>query len=322
MNRIFEEILDVLAEANKAMSSQEITDELRNRGIRLEPRTVRYHLGKMESLGFIKKSVNGKRKITEKGIEELRRRSVFERLGEFSERIEYNVYFCTFDIFRMRGTVPTNIAIIDKNLFDRAIEIIKEVSESKLLISRLISVGDEGQKLGGVEIPDGKFGIAVISNTLYDVLMRNAGVSVTAEYAGLLHWERDQPKGFTELISYAGTTLSPGWLFIKSGLTSVFEAVKGSGEIITAIRSFSRYATDIVREEVARAESKGIRGVISISYPSDRFLSLPPGNRARLIVSAGLNYLSPLHEVGIDIDLRINEGFVEYTEFEEPEKIA
>ena len=321
MSRIFAEILDVLAESDRAMSSQEITDELRIRGIKLESRTIRYHLTKMEKMGLISRVANGKREITKKGLEELKRKSVFERLGEFSERIEYNVYFCTFDFYSMKGTVPTNVAILDKKHFEKALQILQEVSKSKILISNLIVLCDEEENMGGIDIPKGKFGIGVISNTIYDVVMRSVGVSMVAEFAGLLHYEKYKPQGFTELISYSGTTLSPGWLLINSGLTSVYKAVRsGKGDVITAIRSFSKYAVEIIKEETALAKARGIGGIISISHPSDRSFSLPAGSRARLIVSAGLNYLAPLYECNLKPELRINEAFLEFKEFKPLDK--
>ena len=321
MSRVIAEILDVLAESDKPMSSQEITDELRFRGIKLESRTIRYHLTKMEKMGFITRVANGKRTITKKGLEELRRKSVFERLGEFSERIEYNVYFCTFDLYSMKGTIPTNVAILDKKHFERTLEILQEVSNSKILISNLVVMGDEGENIGGISIPKGKFGVGVVSNTIYDVIMRSAGVSMVAEFAGLLHYENQKPQGFTELISYSGTTLSPGWLLINSGLTSVYRVVKrGRGDIITAIRNFSKHAVEIVKEELSLAKARGIDGVISIVYPSDRKFSLPTGNRARIVVSAGLNYLAPLHECNLKPELRINEAFIELKEFRSLDK--
>lgn len=45
----------------------------RKRRLLLESRTVRYHLKKLEKAGLIGKTVNGKSRITLKGIEELRR---------------------------------------------------------------------------------------------------------------------------------------------------------------------------------------------------------------------------------------------------------
>ncbi len=321
VSTIIDEILSVLAD-NNSMSSKEIASELKLRGISLEARTIRYHLKKMEEKGLITKTENGKRKITSKGLKELKRKSAFDRLGEFSERIEYNAYFCNFDLYRMEGTVPTNLAIIDKNKYDEAMEILSEMQDFKFLVHKFIAIADEGERLGDVKIPKGKFGIACISNTIYDVILKYTGVLLTPEFAALLSCERGEIKGITELISYTGTTLSPGWLFLRSGLTSVYKCLKtGSGEIITAIRSFSGYAIDIVKEEMQLAKSRGFGGAIYVLHPSSKLFKLPPGKRARFIVAAGLNYLAPLQELGFNPKMKVIEAFIDFSNFKSIDNI-
>ncbi|WP_456468642.1 NrpR regulatory domain-containing protein [Archaeoglobus sp.] len=314
-----EEIISILEESG-ALSSNEIEKELKLRGINIRARTVRYHLKKLEERGLIKRNSNGKAELTEEGLRELKRKSAFERLGEFSERIEYNVYFCNFDLYTSTGLVPTNIAFIDKNDFEKVINTINEFSEFPYLVSNLITIIDEKERIGNATVENGKFALGTISNTIFDVILRAAGVNTYPEYAALLSIEDMQPKGITELISYVGTTLSPGQLFLRSGLTSVSSIPNsGRGEIIVAIRSFSRYAMDIARRELELAESKGFGGIIKMLHPADRRFGLPAGSRARLIVSAGLNYLAPLYESGISLDIRVNEFFVDYKEFRNPD---
>ncbi len=315
-----EEILSILEESG-ALSSKEIEEELRLRGISITARTVRYHLKKLEERGLVRKN-GGKTELTEEGAKELKRKSAFDRLGEFSERIEFNVYFSNFDLYTLTGSIPTNVAFIDKKWFEDVVSILRDFSSFPYLVSNRIVIAEEYEDLGGREIPEGKFAVGVVSNTIFDVVLRNAGINTYPEYAALLSVEELQPKGITELISYVGTTLSPGLLFIKAGLTSVLETHRtGRGEILTAIRSFSRYAMDIARKVLELAESKGFGGIIKMLHPADRRFGLPAANRARLIVSAGLNYLAPFHESGIPLEIRVNEFFVDYRELREPEKI-
>lgn len=310
-----EEILSVLEESG-ALSSKEIELELRKRGYNIRARTIRYHLKKLEERGLVRKNSNGKTELTEKGEKELKRKSAFERLGEFSERIEYNVYLSNFDLYTLSGLVPTNFAFIDKSLFERTMEIVEECISQPISISNRIFIAEEGESLGGYTVPKNSFALGVISNTIYDVILKTAGVNTTPEYAGLMSVENMEARGLTELISYFGTTLSPGLLLLKAGLTSVYSACKtGRGEIIVAIRSFSRYAMDIARRELEIAESKGLRGVIKILHPSDRIFGLPAANRARLVVSAGLNMIAPLFENGIIPEVRVNEFFVDFRDF-------
>ncbi|MEM4456151.1 MAG: NrpR regulatory domain-containing protein [Archaeoglobaceae archaeon] len=310
-----EEILEILSEFGP-LSSQEIEKELQSRGFEIRSRTVRYHLKKLELRGLVSKNDYGKSQITTKGMEFLRGVKTSERLGEFTERIELNVYSCDFDIFRMKGKVPTNVAFIRKENFENCIRILEEMENFPFLIHRGVFIADEGEELGGKTVPQGLFAIVTISNTIYDVLLRSAGVNTYPEFSALVGVEKMIPKRILELISYAGTTMSPGWLLLRSRLTSVSSILRtGDGIIISAVRSFSRYAIDIVVRNVELASSKGFGGVLAILHPSDKRFSLPTGKRARLFVSAGLNHLAPIHEMGIEMDVRVNEILLEFTKF-------
>ncbi|NHW88356.1 MAG: DUF128 domain-containing protein [Archaeoglobales archaeon] len=312
---IEEEILDILAEFGP-LSSQEIEKELQNRGFSITSRTVRYHLKKLEQRGLVNKGDHGKSQITLEGIDFLKGLKAFERLGEFSERIEINVYSSDFDIYRMKGKVPTNLAIIKKEEFEKCVEVLAEMEDFPFIIYNGVFFADEGEEIDGKKIPNGHFGIATISNTFYDVLLKSAGINTYPEYAALLRVENMVPSRIMELISYVGTTMSPGWLLLRSGLTSVSSVLKnGSGVIISAVRSFSRYAIDIALRTVETASSRGFRGVLAVLHPSDRRFSLPFGKRARIITSAGLNHLAPIHEMGIDMEIRVNEVLLEFSKF-------
>ena len=315
--RVQREILRVLADADKPLSSREIAEELRKIGIYLDARTVRYHLQKLDEKGLTAKPKKYKRVITEKGREKLRRSLVYERLEEFSERVEYNIYTSTFSLDTLKGTIPTNVAIIDKEKSEKALRILSEVSHVGVSTSNLVAVYDEGEHCGELLVPEGKFVIAAVSNTLIDAILMKAGVTTKPEIASLLHISDGEPEGFSEMISYKGITLSPGWLMIKAGLTSVYKlATEGSGDVIAAVRSFSVYTLDTVKKELRRAEKAGIGGILSISPPPNH-LSLPwlSTRRGEVLILAGVNYLAPLEELGLKPDIRINEYFIDFTEF-------
>lgn len=310
-----EEILEILSEFGP-LSSQEIERELRSRGFEISSRTVRYHLKKLELKGLVSKNDHGRSQITTKGIEVLKSIKTSERLGEFTERIELNVYSCDFDIFRMRGKVPTNVAFIKKENFEKCVQILEEMENFPFLIYPGVFIADEGEDLSGKIVPRGFFAIVTISNTIYDVLLRSAGVNTYPEFSALVGVEKMVPKRILELISYAGTTMSPGWLLLRSRLTSVSSILRtGDGIVISAVRSFSRYAIDIVVRNIELASSKGFGGVLAILHPSDKRFSLPTGKRARLFVSAGLNHLAPIYEMGIEMDVKVNEVLVDFTNF-------
>lgn len=307
-------ILQILNESGFA-SSYRIAEKLKSRGLNLDSRTVRYRINRLVEMGLVKKQSRGAF-ITDEGLQKLKIRNVFGRLGEFSEKIDENVFTCTFNLAGMKGTVPTNTAIIDKSHYEKVRDLIIETSKAPFIVSELLVVRDEGEEIEGYSIPEGHFAISVISNTIYDVILRNAGINLQTEFAGLLFW-KNGPLGITDVISYRGTTLSPGLLLMRSGLTSVWRAVKDEGYIIVAIRSLSRYALEIAKIEMERAHARGLKGLINAGEAEAEFCN--SNLRAMLVISAGLNYIAPIVENGIHGELLVNELQIDYREFRKPD---
>jgi hypothetical protein len=309
------EILRTISESRTGLKVNEVEKALKERGLNFSERTLRNRLEKLANEGILEKG-NSTWVLTDKGKEILNSRTVFERLGEFSETLEYNLLRSTFNLYTMEGTVPTSIAIIEKDKVDEALKILEPVLNSEISTSNLAVVFDEGEIVDTVEIGKGKVGIGTISSTIYDIIMLNIGVIFSVEYAGLLKYVKARPYGLVELINYSGTTISPGLLFIRGGYTSVYDVIrKGEGFVVTAIRSFSPYALEEVRNEVLLAEARGIGKTIAISPPMDNIFGIPTGKRAMIIFQAGINQLAPLYELGFRPELRINEALIEIKEF-------
>ncbi len=319
-DRIPIEILKTLMDTDKPLSCREITKILNRRGVDVSEKTVRKYIKILTEKGYIRMS-SSRATITEQGTETLKRATVFERLGEFRELVEYNMFNSTFSLYTLDGTVPTNLAIVDKDKVDECLELMKTVADAGLTTSRLIIVVDEEENLGIIEIPKGKVGIGTISSTIYNVIMLNVGVVLGSEFAGLLQYKNSKPVGFTEMINYSGTTISPGLLFIRGGYTSVYEVARtGNGYVVTAVKSFNEYAYESVEREIMLANARGITGVLTISLPMDNKLNLPVYKKALLIVLAGVNHLAPLYEKGLNPELKINEVLVDFKEFKDIDK--
>ncbi len=316
------EILRALADSNRALSNQEILRHLKRRGIEVSEKTVRNRIERLSKMGYVEKTRSSKIAITADGLRVLNQVTVFERLGEFSELVEFNMFNSTFNLYTLDGTVPTNVAIVDKDLADRALEIMKDVADAGLTTSRLVVLADEEESLGVIEIPRGKVGIGTISSTIYNVIMLNIGVVLGSEFAGLLYYEDFKPVGFSEMINYSGTTISPGLLFIRGGYTSVYEVARnGKGYVVTAIKSFNEYAYESVEREIMLANARGISGVLAISSPMDNLLNLPTYKKALLIVLAGINHLAPLYEEGLDPEMMINQALIDFKAFRDIDHI-
>lgn len=314
------EILRALAEAGEAVSIREILLLLKKRGIRITEGAIRKNLEKLSLMGYISKD-GTKVDITKDGLRSLNQATIFERLGEFKDLVEYNMLYSTFDLYTLSGTVPTNVVVVDKDRIEESLRIMKSVADANLVTSRYIVMAEENENLGGITIPQGKVGIGTISSTIYNVIMLSCGVVLGSEFAGLLYYENYEPIGISEIINYSGTTISPGLLFIRGGYTSVYEVAEtGKGYVLTAIKSFNEFAIEVVEREIALADARGIRGVLTTSLPMDNRLKLPVYKKALLITLAGINYIAPLFERGIGPELRINETLVEFSEFKNIDK--
>ncbi len=315
------EILKTLADTGKPLSCREITKILNKKGINVSERTVRKYVTNLMRKDCIKMG-SSKATITEQGMETLKRATVFERLGEFRDLVEYNMFNSTFSLYTLDGTVPTNLAIVDKDKIDKCLELMKTIADANLTTSRLIMVVDEEETLDIIEVPKGKMAIGAISSTIYNVIMLNIGIVLGSEFAGLLKYENSKPVGFTEMINYSGTTISPGLLFIRGGYTSLYEVARtGNGYVVTAVKSFSEYAYEFVEREVMLANARGITGVLTISSPMDNKLNLPVYKKALLIVLAGVNSLAPLYEKGLNPELKINEILLDFKEFKDIDRL-
>ncbi|RLI82028.1 hypothetical protein DRP07_06060 [Archaeoglobales archaeon] len=319
---VYLEILRVISEARMGLRVNEIEKMLRERGLKLSEKTIRNRLEKLLKDGFLEKD-NASWLLTEKGREVLTTKMVFERLGEFSETVEYNLLRSTFNLYTMEGTVPTSFAIIDKDKFEKAMEILALVLNSEVSTTNLVAVFDEGEIADSIVVENGKVALGTISSTIYDIIMLNIGVVLKVEYAGLLKYVGSKPYGLVELINYSGTTISPGLLLVRAGYTSVFNVVKsGDGFVVTAIRSFNPHALEEVRNEVILAESRGIGKVIAITPPMTDIFGIPTGRRAMMMFQAGINQLSPLYELGLDPELKINQALIDFKIFKRVNKLT
>ncbi len=306
------EVLKILEKRMKA-SIKEILNDLRQVNPDIDRKLLREVVREMVNEGLATNTEENLA-ITDLGIEFLKKSTVFDRTNGFKEIIQLEVFMSTFDLYKMKGTVPVHMVIIDKDLVDKTLEIMLEVYDSNLVVSDLITLADEGEKIGFTEIPEEKVGIAVVSNTIYDVIAKNIKIDIESSSAGLLHHFRLKPRGLVELISYSGTTISPSVLFLRGRYTSVLEIVrKGSGYSIADVKEVSPHMMNILERELYLADARGIRGAVAVIMPRRESFGIYEGKRAKLVVVTGLNYFAPLFELGYNPDVRANETIFEFT---------
>lgn len=317
---LFVEILKILKGYKKPLSFREVSNSLKQRDLEVERKKLKNLIETMIKEGYLKQENKGF-VITNLGMDVLMKCTVFERLDEFVEVIHYNLHMATFDLYKMKGTVPINIAMIDKNKVDDALEIIDRLAHSKLVVSDLMQIFDEDETVGDIVIQSGKVGIVTISTTVYDVIARNINVILEPYAAGLLHYSNFKPNGLVELISYKGLTISPGLLFIRGGYTSVLRTIKtGDGYAICDLKNVSVHMVKLIERELFLAEARGISNAIAVVYPRKLPFDLLIDRRAKLIFPSGLNYFAPLQEAGFNPEMRINETLIEITKLKPVEE--
>lgn len=309
-------ILKILSKETDPLGASIISRYLKDFGIDLSERTVRYHLKLMDERGLTKGIGKEGRLITEKGIEELNNALVSDKVGLVSTKIDTLSYLTSLDLKNRKGKVVMNVSMLDKSDYKKALKIMKDIFKAKLCTSDLVTVAYENEKLGEIEVPPGKVGFGTICSITLNGVLIKAGIPVDSKFGAILQMKDFCPYRFTELITYEGSSLDPLEIFIKSRMTSVREtALMGSGKILAGFREVSAIALTGVNEVVEELKKIGIYGVLVVGRPSQLVLEMPVGsNRVGIVVAGGLNPIAALEEVGIETGSRAMSTMVDFSE--------
>src|SRR4030042_2745538 len=119
--------LKVLRDCKEPLGARLISQRLKNYGVDLGERAVRYHLKWMDERGLTQLIGRDGRLITERGIEELGDALVRDKVGLAFTRIELLAFRTNFNWNKGTGTVPVNISFFRKDKFRKALEEMKPV---------------------------------------------------------------------------------------------------------------------------------------------------------------------------------------------------
>jgi len=305
MDRTLIAILKVLEKhQNGPLGSREISRQLKLHGVELTERTVRYHLRIMDERGLTRVFGKEGRKITEKGLEELRNARVSERVGFIISKIETLSYQTDFDLESQTGNVILNVSFFPEEKAGEAVRIMKPVFSSPYVMSDRVVVATGGESIANMLVPEGMVGIGTMCSVTVNGIFLRASVPVTSKFGGLLQIEGGEPSRFVSLISYDGSSMDPHLVFIKSGMTSVPDAVRhGSGNILASFREIPVVCVEKARELQGRLRSIGIGGILLVGNPNQPLVQMPVGiDRAGMIVVGGLNPVAALEEAGISTE--------------------
>jgi len=308
-------ILKVLDSSPGPVGGRLIAERLKEHGVALSERAVRYHLRLMDERGLTELVGNQDgRVITEKGLAEIRSALVRDKVGFAITKIELLAFRTSFDWQQRTGGVPVNVSFFARAAFTEALRAMRPVFEAGLCVSRLAAAASAGERIGDLIVPEGRVGLATVCSIVINGALLKAGVPMDSRFAGILQLSRRKPLRFTEVIHYNGCSLDPTEIFIKARMTSVGAAVAGgSGEILANFREIPAMCLPLVERVLRGLEDAGIKGVLvtgNVSEPVCETAVEP--NKMGLVLVGGLNPVAAAQEAGIEAENHSMSTVVDY----------
>ncbi len=318
-------ILRVVDSAGRPVGGRVIAERLKEHGVALTERAVRYHLRLMDERGLTALVGNQDgRVITEKGLAEIKSALVRDKVGFAITKIELLAFRTTFDWQSRTGGVPVNVSFFPEAVFPAALKAMRPAFEAGLCVSRLAALARGGERLGDLTVPEGKVGLATVCSIIINGALLKAGVPMDSRFAGILQFSHHKPVRFTEIIHYNGCSLDPTEIFIKARMTSVGETVaSGNGEILANFREIPAVCSPLTERVLRGLEDAGLRGVMvtgNVSEPVCETAVEP--NKIGLVLVGGLNPVAAAQEAGIEAENYSMSTVVDYSALRDFDELA
>ncbi len=310
-------ILKILRGTRGPVGARIVARRLKDHGVELTERAVRYHLKLMDERGLTRLVGRDGRLITPRGIAELDSALVRDKVGFAFSKIELLAFRTSFNFETNSGAVPVNISLFNKNEFKRALDTMRPVFKAGICVSDLVALAREGEQLGDVIVPEGQIGLATVCSIVINGTLLKAGVPMGSRFGGLLQMRNGQPFRFVELIHYAGSSLDPSVVFIKGRMTSVIEAARhGDGRILANFREIPALCRPLAEEVVGKLKAAGLGGVLVIGETSEPVCETSVElNRIGMVLLGGLNPVAAAAEAGFAVENRAMSTVMEYRDF-------
>lgn len=321
-NPVLYNILKILANSDMPLGAKSISKKLQERGFSVKKETVQYYLRMLDELGLTYKRGLAGRSISERGMEELKKGMIRERIGSFIELREEYAYNANFDPEKGRGLVSLNVGVVQEEELSKALKLIKRCIESGLAMSSLVMIYEKGK--GRIRLNDGEVGIGLVSTSVVDAALIGSRISATPTFAGVLQYLDWRPIRFVHAISYYGSTLDPVDLFIKSGMCSVRDAVEmGYGAIPADVREIPSILRRKALNVLKMLEKIGINGAVYVSGAENDALGIPVSNyRSGVVVIAGSTPLAYMMEKGVSVGIKILAAYERLEKLESIEELV
>lgn len=293
-------ILQVLNEHGRPLGSGAISQRLRDDGLDLKERMIRYYLDLTDQEGLTRNLGRHGRELTDSGRKELEVAVVIDKVGFVAARVDELAYRMSFDDLARTGSVIINVSIMQAYSPERIFDNILAAFDARLGMGRYCRVALPGETLFSYRIRYGQIGMATLCSVTLNGIMLRHGIPMASRFGGLLEIRNGQPHRFSQIINYDGTTLDPLEIFIKGRMTSVHQAAQsGTGVIGASFREIPAASLGPAEEIIERLERQGLGGVLIIGKPSQPLLDIPVGHgRVGMVIAGGLNPVAAAEEVG------------------------
>jgi hypothetical protein len=254
------------------------------------------------------------REITSQGIEELNNALVVDKVGFVLERIELLAFRTSFDTKSRSGLVPVNVSLFRKERFKEALRVMAPVFKAGLCVSELVAVGQGGERLGEVLVPEGKIGLGTVCSLIINGCLLKNGIPIDSRFGGVLQIRQQVPLRFVNLINYSGSTIDPSEVFIRAKMTDVQSVVrKGEGKILANFRELPARCLPLMKEVTAGLKEAGLNGLLMTGNPSEAVCGISVGlNRVGMILLGGLTPVAAAAEAGIEADNQAMSTLIDY----------
>lgn len=312
--RKVQSILKVLGDSKEPLGARLISQRLKDLGVGLGERAVRYHLKWMDERGITRLVGRDGRLITERGIEELGDALVRDKVGFAFTRIELLAFRTNFDWNSGIGSVPVNVSFFQKSKFNRALQEMKPVFAKGFCVSDRVAMAKEGERLGDLIVPKGCIGLATVCSIVINGTLLKAGIPMDSRFGGILQIRKGKPLRFVELIHYTGSSVDPSEVFIRARMTSVRDALKNNdGKILANFREIPALCRPIAEEVIAKLKKQGLTGLLLLGNTSEPVCEIPVElNRIGMILYGGLNPVAAATEAGIEAETHAMSTVTEY----------
>jgi HTH-type transcriptional regulator, global nitrogen regulator NrpRI len=309
-------ILKVLGGLQKPAGSVVIAKLLKEHGVDLSERAIRYHLRLTDERGLTQLVTDRDgRVLTEKGHYEIERALVNDKIGFAISRIEQLAFRTTFDVQNRTGLVPVNVSLFHQDRFEEAKRLMLPVFEKGFCVSNLVVVAGEGEHIGTVQVTPGHIGLGTVCSIVINGSLLKAGVPMDSRFGGILQIRDYRPVRFTEVIHYNGCSLDPSEIFIKAKMTSVTETIKtGNGLILSNFREIPSICQPVTENVIAALKNCHLDGVFQIGEVSQAVCEINVDmNKIGIVLIGGLNPVAAAAEAGIESENHSMSTVVEYS---------